>query len=105
MRCVAHNSTMKVVREYRCADGTPFPVTFPDEAHAAQTWQQEREHYRGRLSPLAEALGRIGTDGMEAAYAEVDFAPPPAFRAVGPDANGFAYYSTAPMTDEDLGQM
>jgi phosphohistidine swiveling domain-containing protein len=93
------------VIEYRCADGTPFPVTFEDEAQAAKTWWLDREHTREPGPPLAVALRRLGGAGSERAYAEVGLVAPGPFRPGGPSTHGFGYFDTTPMTAEELGVM
>ena len=90
--------------EYRCSDGTPFPVTFESDADADRPWALEREHNRPPLSPLADALERLGTSGRERAYGEAGL-PVPGFFRTGPLARGFPYYCTAPPTDEEMGAL
>ncbi|HEX2849421.1 MAG TPA: hypothetical protein VHN98_02670, partial [Acidimicrobiales bacterium] len=90
--------------EYQCADGTPFPVRFASADDAAAMWRTDREHARDPRTPLGEALERLGVPGSERAYAEAGMPMPPTWRP-GPDANGFAYYSPAPMPAEDREQM
>jgi pyruvate,water dikinase len=90
--------------EYRCEDGTPFPVHFSDEAARARTWALEQEHGRDPKTPLAEHLERAGIEGSRRAYEEVGLVLPPSFRP-GPHALGFAYFDETPMSDEEMATM
>ncbi|HUF34267.1 MAG TPA: hypothetical protein VMN58_13770, partial [Acidimicrobiales bacterium] len=80
-----------VTIEYRCADGTPFPVTFRDADDATRRWRCEREHGREPQTPMAAALVHLGLPGAERAHTEVGLVLPPTFRP-GPEASGFAYF-------------
>ncbi|HUP86606.1 MAG TPA: PEP-utilizing enzyme [Acidimicrobiales bacterium] len=88
-----------ITREYRCDDGTPFPVRFATEADAAATWRLSREHGRDPRTPLGDALERIGVAGSRRAYEEVGMMLPPSFGDI-PEASGFAYYPDTPPTAE-----
>jgi pyruvate,water dikinase len=88
--------------EYTCADGTPLTVHFEDEAAADRSWRLEREHGRDPQTPLGDALNRLGIAGARRAYDEVDLLLPPSFRP-GPDAGGFSYFDTTPMSADEMG--
>ena len=87
---------MGVTVEHRCADGTPFPVTFASEADAARSWQLEQAHSVGPSSPLAAAVPRVGTAGDVRAYAEVGL-PEPTWWWAPVDANGWPYFAVGAM--------
>jgi phosphohistidine swiveling domain-containing protein len=87
--------------EYRCADGTPFPVTFASEEDAALPWALDRLHGRDPASPLAQALAQLGRPGCERAYAEAGLPVPTTFRS-GPRTNGFPYFCSAPIPDDEM---
>jgi phosphohistidine swiveling domain-containing protein len=90
--------------EYRCEDGTPFPVHFRDEAERAKRWAREQEHGRDPKTALSEHLLNAGMEGSRRAYEEVGLVLPPSFRP-GPAALGFAYFDESPMTDGEMAMM
>ena len=91
--------TVGVTVEHRCADGTPFPVTFASEADAAKSWQLEQAHSVGPASPLAAAVPRVGTAGDVRAYAEVGL-PEPRWWWAPVEANGWPYFAVDAMDGE-----
>lgn len=90
-----------VTVEYRCADGTPFPVEFASEEDAALTWALEREHSKDPATPLAVAFSRLGEPGRVRAYEDAGLRMPSAFRD-GPTPFGFNYFGQEPMSPEDM---
>ena len=90
--------------DYRCADGTPFPVTFETEGAAAQTWRLDREHSADPRTPLDVALMRLALPETERAYGEVGLPVPGAFAAT-PGAMGFPYSPTEFMSQDEMVQM
>jgi len=76
--------------EYRCADGTPFPVTFVDEAQAEKVFRLDREHGAFPATPLMAAALELGVAGSRAASDELGV-PPAKTTGRAPKANGFSY--------------
>ena len=95
---------MTVTVEYRCEDGTPFPVRFRDESEAARTWALEREHGRDPATPLWQSLNEVAVPGAQRCYDELGLVLPPSFRG-GPDAMGFAYFDETPMSADEMATM
>ena len=90
--------------EYACPDGTPFPVTFDDDADAEVEWRVDREHAPDSQSPLAEAIGRRFGPGGRRAYEENGMRASSTWRP-GPRANGFLYFGTAPPDPDDMASL
>lgn len=82
-----------VVRlEYACLDGSPFHVMFADPGDVELRWVIDREHAPTAMTPLAEAVRRVGRRGAERAYAESGVQMPSTLRREPPLANGNDYY-------------
>src|SRR5829696_3325773 len=81
-----------VVRaEYACLDGSPFPVTFADPSDLALRWVIDREHAPVAMTPLADAVRRLGRPGAELAYGESGLRLPSTLAREPPVANGYDY--------------
>jgi phosphohistidine swiveling domain-containing protein len=93
-----------IEREYLCEDGTVLPVRFADEIQAATTFRLDRAHGRDPRTPLGDALDRAGVEGGRRAYEEVGLSLAPSWE-VGPEAQGFPYFSEAPMAPDFLTMM
>ena len=89
---------------YECADGTPFEAHFSGAEQAARRFRHDREHNLDPLTPLADALERLGEVGTARSYSEAGLPFPDAWHP-GPLAEGFPYFSEEPVTPEELAQM
>jgi rifampicin phosphotransferase len=96
---------MALTTAYACADGTPFPVEWPDEKTAALTWEWDGEHYPAPLPPLEAAIWPLGYPGAQRAFAEAgQVAPPFAWPPITP--HGFFYLCTADLpAEQEAGQL
>jgi phosphohistidine swiveling domain-containing protein len=85
---------------YRCADGSDFPVTWEDPAHAAFTFRWNQDHFPAPWRPLAAALQRSREAGRMRAHEEAGVPPPFIFR---PEliVNGFEYTRTTPLPPDE----
>jgi phosphohistidine swiveling domain-containing protein len=90
-----------VLVEHRCADGSPFPVTFAAPEDADETWRIDLEHAPDAQSVLARAVGPAGKAGEAMAYERCGLTMPASLRRVRPVANGFAYHLDVGPTAED----
>jgi len=77
--------------ELRGARGEPFPITFARDADVAHEWVLDLEHVPQAMTPLAEAVCRVGRVGREQAYAESGVTMPSPLRAEPPYAHGYRY--------------
>ena len=78
--------------EYACLDGSPFPVVFADRGDLGLRWVVDREHAPTAMTPLADAVRRVGRLGGELAYAESGLPMPSTLAREPPQANGYDYY-------------
>ena len=92
-----------VVREveYSCFDGSPFPVTFLDAGDVELRWVIDREHSPTAMSPLADAVRRIGRPGAERAFVDSGVPIPSWLLREPPLANGFDYVADVPMPADE----
>lgn len=90
-----------ILVEHRSPDGAPFPVVFADAAAAAHPWHVDLEHAATAMTPLADAVRRVGQPGEARAYAECGVTMPALLAAPTPLANGFAYHRAFELTDEE----
>ena len=89
--------------EYACLDGSPFPVVFADRGDLGLRWVVDREHAPTAMTPLADAVRRVGRLGGELAYAESGLPMPSTLAREPPQANGYDYYvdDWLPQADRD----
>lgn len=78
--------------EYACLDGSPFPVMFADPGDLGLRWVIDREHAPTAMTPLADAVRRVGRPGAELAYGESGLQMPSTLLREPPLANGYDYY-------------
>jgi pyruvate,water dikinase len=85
---------------YRCADGSDFPVTWQDPAHAAFTFRWNQDHFPAPLQPLAAAMQPHRVTGRDRAHEETGVPPPFIFR---PEliVNGFEFTRITPLPPDE----
>ena len=62
--------------EHRCLDGTPFPVVYADAGAVEHVWYLDLEHAATAMTPLADAVRRVGQPGEARAYADCGVTTP-----------------------------
>lgn len=77
---------------YACLDGSPFSVVFGDPGDVGLRWVVDREHAPTAMTPLADAVRRVGRAGAERAYAESGLQMWSTLVREPPLANGYDYY-------------
>lgn len=93
-----------VIVEYRCPDGTPFPVVFPHAEDVERVWRIELEHSREPRTPLRESMSALGAGGGDRAFTELGLKAPGWFRP-GPVGEGYPYFSDDPPSLEEMASM
>ena len=85
---------------YHCADGSPFPVRWPEAADAALPWTRERDHYPLVATPLEIAVHELSLAARRRAFEEQGLLLPQIFRRyLYPQ--GFAYEAPWETADAD----
>ncbi len=67
-------------------------MTFADPSDLGLRWVVDREHVPVAMTPLADAVRRVGGAGTDLAYAESGLRVPSTLSREPPVANGFDYY-------------
>ncbi len=87
--------------EYACLDGSPFPVSFADPGDLGLRWVIDREHAPAAMTPLADAVRRMGHAGAALAYFESGLRMSSMLARQPPLANGYDYYVDDWLPDVD----